>query len=198
MSNFLALDSVPAQSLSLPRPLICFMTCFKKSFRAPRSIHFTLLTPLRPCCLAHCVARRKLALASMKVDALWRVVRTTALRTLAPGFTVAACASFIPLRLSMWISNCFHAFPPEVPRKLHNRHRGHDRDGRLGANNDNSTISKPGPSGDYTLRVLFVLFQLRGLHCAALIIITSGKRAVRSPRPRSEDPKCLMYRATSV
>jgi hypothetical protein len=54
-------------------------------------------------------------------------------------------------------------------------HRGHDPDhgpGRLGANNNSATYSKPGSNGDYTMRILIVLFQLRDSRCAALMMVT--------------------------
>jgi hypothetical protein len=101
-------------------------------------------------------------------------VRATALRTLAPGFTLAAWVALIPLCIEMWIYNCCDAFALEVPRKLFTRYRGHDPDhspGRLGANNNSSTDCKPGSNGDYTLRILFALFKLRGLRLAAPMII---------------------------
>jgi hypothetical protein len=73
----------------------------------------------------------------------------------------------------IWISLSCDKLAHEVSRELLNRHRGHDFDhGQLGVNNDSSVNSKPGPNSDYTLRILFVLIQLRGLCYAALIIIT--------------------------
>jgi hypothetical protein len=64
-------------------------------------------------------------------------------------------------------------FAHEFPRELLNRNRGHDPDrGRLGAKNDTSTDRRSGLTGDHILRILLVLFQLRDLRCAALMIIT--------------------------
>jgi hypothetical protein len=97
----------------------------------------------------------------MIIDASRWVVRTAALRTLARDFTLAGWVSCALLRLEMWLSHSCDENAPEVSRKLLNRHRGHDPDhgpGRLGTNNNSSTGSKPGSNGDYTLRILFVLF----------------------------------------
>jgi hypothetical protein len=135
----------------LPCALICFLTCPTRSSRAPRAALFPLLTPLRPRHLAHRAALCKYALSGMIIDALRWGVRTTALRTLAPGFTLAAWVSFISLQLETWISHSCDPFAHEVSRELLNRHCGHDPDhgpGRLGANNDSFTDRKPGPNGN--------------------------------------------------
>jgi hypothetical protein len=94
--------------------------------------------------------RYKHALAVMIIDASRWGVRATRLCTLAPGFTVAAWISFIPLHLEIWISHCCETFAPEVQRELLHRHHGHDPDDeRLGPNHDTATNDEPVPDHEY-------------------------------------------------
>jgi hypothetical protein len=200
-TTFFALDRMPVQSLSLTCALMPFLTCSTRSSHALRATLSSILTSLRSRQLKQRTASCKHVLAGMMIDASRWGVRPTALRTLAPGFTLAAWVSCVPLRLEMCISHSCNAFPPEASRELLTRHFGDDPDhgpGRLGADNQSSiaTDRKLRPNGDYTLRTLFFFIQLRGLRCAALMLITHP--AARSPRPRSEYSKCSMYRATCV
>jgi hypothetical protein len=125
--------------------------CFTRSSRAPPAALSLLLAPLRPRHLAHRTASCMHVLAGMMIDASrWACARLRYARSRSVSLSRTGLLSFLSA-LPLDVDSLLRRFAHEVLRELLTRHRGHDLDQeRVGANNDTSTDSDPGPDVGYS------------------------------------------------